>query len=72
MDRVGSLMQERAEGFTEQVLAPLNATIQRFTRTLMTWSDASIIYRAEHHVTRSELRPGIVMLDADGSMTQRR
>jgi exonuclease SbcC len=47
----------------------LNATIQRFTRTLMTWSDASIIYRAEHHVTRSELRP-IVMLDADGSMTQ--
>ena len=70
MDRVGSLMQERAEGFTEQVLAPLNATIQRFTRTLMTWSDASIIYRAEHHVTRSELRPGIVMLDADGSMTQ--
>lgn len=49
---------------------PLNATIQRFARTLMTWADASIIYRAEHHVTRSELRPGIVRSEADGSVTQ--
>lgn len=33
----------------------------------MTWSDASIIYRAEHHVTRSELRPGIIRSSANGS-----
>ena len=35
----------------------------------MTWSDASIIYRAEHHVTRSELRQGIVRSEADGTPT---
>lgn len=69
IDRVGSQMQKRAESYADEVLAPLNATIQRFARTLMTWSDASIIYRAEHHVTRSELRPGIVRSGADGSST---
>ncbi len=35
----------------------------------MTWADASIIYRAEHHVPRSELRPGIVRSEAHGSVT---
>jgi DNA repair exonuclease SbcCD ATPase subunit len=69
IDRVGSQMQKRAESYADEVLVPLNATIQRFARTLMTWSDASIIYRAEHHVTRSELRPGIVRSGADGSST---
>jgi hypothetical protein len=70
IDTVGSQMQERAEDYADDVLVPLNATIKRFARTLMTWSDASIIYRAEHHVTRSELRPGIVRREADGSTTQ--
>lgn len=70
IDKVGSQMQERAESYADQVLVPLNATIQRFARTLMTWSDASIIYRAEHHVTRSQLRPGIVRSGADGSSMQ--
>lgn len=69
IDKVGRQMQKRAESFADEVLVPLNATIQRFSRTLMTWSDASIIYRAEHHVTRSELRPGIVRSEADGSLT---
>lgn len=70
IDTVGSQMQKRAETYADDVLVPLNATIKRFARTLMTWSDASIIYRAEHHVTRSELRPGIVRREADGSTTQ--
>lgn len=70
IDTVGSQLQQRAESYAGDVLAPLNATIQRFARTLMTWADASIIYRAEHHVTRSELRPGIVRSEADGSVTQ--
>jgi exonuclease SbcC len=70
IDAVGSQLQQRAESYADDVLAPLNATIQRFARTLMTWADASIIYRAEHHVTRSELRPGIVRSEADGSVTQ--
>ena len=60
MEQVGKLMQEKAETFTGDVLSPLNITIQRFARTLMTWPDASIIYRAEHHTTRSELRPRII------------
>jgi exonuclease SbcC len=67
IDTVGSQLQERAE---TKVLVPLNATIQRFARTLMTWADASITYRAEHYVTRSELRPGIVRNEADGTVTQ--
>ncbi|TPN63621.1 chromosome segregation protein SMC [Mesorhizobium sp. B1-1-1] len=70
IDAVGSQLQERAESYADEVLFPLNATIQRFARTLMTWADASIIYRAEHHVTRSELRPGIVRSEADGTVTQ--
>jgi hypothetical protein len=70
IDAVGSQLQERAESYADEVLMPLNATIQRFARTLMTWADASIIHRAEHHVTRSELRPGIVRSEADGSVTQ--
>lgn len=70
IDAVGSQLQQRADSFADDVLAPLNATIQRFSRTLMTWADASIIYRAEHHVTRSELRPGIVRCEADGTLTQ--
>jgi exonuclease SbcC len=70
IDAVGSQLQQRAESYADEVLAPLNATIQRFARTLMTWADASIIYRAEHHVTRSELRPGIMRSEADGSVTQ--
>jgi exonuclease SbcC len=69
IDTVGRQMQKRAESYADEVLVPLNATIQRFARTLMTWSDASIIYRAEHHVTRSELRPGIVRSEIDGSST---
>jgi len=70
VDIVGEQMQQRADLYADEVLVPLNATIQRFARTLMTWSDASIIYRAEHHVTRSELRPGIVRSGIDGSTTQ--
>lgn len=70
MEDVGTKMQARAEEFAEEVLEPLNDTIQRFSRTLMTWSDASIIYRAEHHATRSELRPAVIHTDPDGTKSQ--
>ena len=70
MEDVGAKMQSRAEEFADDVLKPLNDTIQRFSRTLMTWSDSSIIYRAEHHATRSELRPAIIHTDADGTTSQ--
>lgn len=68
MEEIGSRMQVRAERFADEVLKPLNDTIQRFARPLMTWTDASIIYRAEHYATRSELRTAIVRAAADGSM----
>ncbi len=67
---VGSGMQQRAGTYADEVLVPLNNTIKRFARTLMTWSDESISYHAEHSATRSELRPGIVKRAADGSTTQ--
>jgi exonuclease SbcC len=70
MEDVGAKMQSRAEEFADDVLKPLNDTIQRFSRTLMTWSDSSIIYRAEHHATRSELRPAIIHTDADETTSQ--
>jgi exonuclease SbcC len=34
IDTVGSQLQERAESYADEVLVPLNATIQRFARTL--------------------------------------
>lgn len=70
MEDVGTKMQGRAEEFADEVLKPLNDTIQRFSRTLMTWSDSSIVYRAEHYATRSELRPAIIRTDVDGTTTQ--
>jgi exonuclease SbcC len=70
MEEVGAKMQTRAEEFADDVLKPLNDTIQRFSRTLMTWSDSSITYRAEHHATRSELRPAIIHTGTDGITSQ--
>jgi len=70
MEEVGAKMQTRAEEFADDVLKPLNDTIQRFSRTLMTWSDASITYRAEHYATRSELRPAIIHTGTDGITSQ--
>jgi DNA repair exonuclease SbcCD ATPase subunit len=66
MDALVSQMQTQADIYAERVLQPLNQTIQRFGRALMTWSDASIIYRAEHYATRSELRPSAVRTDSQG------
>jgi exonuclease SbcC len=59
-------MQAQADAYAERVLQPLNKTIQRFGRALLTWSDSAILYRAEHHATRSELRPSVVRTDAEG------
>jgi ABC-type taurine transport system ATPase subunit len=70
VETVGSSMQQRAGTYADEVLVPLNNTIKRFARALMTWSDESISYHAEHTATRSELRPGIVKRAADGSITQ--
>jgi exonuclease SbcC len=70
VETVGSGIQQRARTYADDVLIPLNDTIKRFARTLMTWSDESISYHAEHTATRSELRPGIVKRAADGSSTQ--
>jgi len=70
VETVGSSMQQRAGTYADEVLIPLNNTIKRFARVLMTWSDESISYHAEHTATRSELRPGIVKRAADGSTTQ--
>jgi hypothetical protein len=66
MDAVVSEIQVQADAYAEPVLQPLNKTIQRFGRALLTWSDATIIYRAEHYATRSELRPSAVRTDAEG------
>ena len=70
MEDVGSAMQSSAEKFTDDVLKPLNETIQRFSRTLMNWSDSSIVYQAEHHARGSGLRPSILKTALDGSTSQ--
>ena len=70
VDDVGARMQELAKTYAGGVLEPLNATIQRFARTLMTWSDTAVTYKAEHHMARSELRPSIVRGELDGSTSQ--
>ncbi|MFL9899666.1 AAA family ATPase [Paraburkholderia fungorum] len=70
VETVGGGIQQLARTYADDVLVPLNNTIKRFARTLLTWSDESISYHAEHSATRSELRPGIVKRAADGSTTQ--
>ena len=70
VDDVGTRMQELAREYAGGVLVPLNATIRRFARALMTWSDTAVTYKAEHHATRSELRPNIVRSELDGSTSQ--
>src|SRR4029450_8878735 len=62
-------MQSRADDYAERVLEPLNDTIQAFSRSLMTWSDEAIVYKAEHHATRAELRPKAVRAEPDGQVT---
>jgi exonuclease SbcC len=66
VERIVVRLQAEADQFADQVLHPLNATIQRFSRALMTRADGSIYYKAEHLASRSELRPGIVRIDASG------
>jgi exonuclease SbcC len=70
VDDVGARMQELAKAYAGGVLVPLNATIRRFARALMTWSDAAVTYKAEHLAARSELRPNIIRSELDGSMSQ--
>lgn len=70
VDDVGARMQELSKAYAGSVLVPLNETIRRFARTLMTWSDTAVTYRAEHHATRSELRPNLVRSELDGSTSQ--
>ncbi len=69
MDDVVAAMQQRADGYAEHVLQPLNDTIRRFSRTLMTWSDAAITYKAEHFATRAELRTSAVRTAIDGTVS---
>jgi exonuclease SbcC len=69
VDQIVSRIQEQADIYAEQVLQPLNETIQRFGRALMTRADASIFYTAEHYASRSELRSGVVRTGLDGGMS---
>jgi hypothetical protein len=69
VDQIVSRIQEQADVYAEQVLQPLNETIQRFGRALMTWADASIFYKAEHYASRSELRSGVVRTGPEGGRT---
>ncbi len=70
VDDVGARMQELSKTYASGVLVPLNETIRRFAKALMTWSDSAVNYRAEHHATRSELRPNIIRSELDGSTSQ--
>jgi exonuclease SbcC len=69
MDRLVSQMQSKADDYAGQVLEPLNDTIRAFSRALMTWSDAAIVYKAEFFATRAELRPKAVRTEPDGQIT---
>lgn len=62
----GVRMKDQARTYGGEVLVPLNATIKRFARALMTGSETAVTYKAEHHAARSELRPTIVQSDLDG------
>ena len=70
VDHVGSSMQDLARNYADRVLEPLNATINRFARMMMTLSETEVTYKAEHHVTRSELRPNIIRSEPDGSTSR--
>ena len=70
VDEVGARMQELSKAYADGVLVPLNLTIKRFARALMTWSDTAVSYKAEHHASRSELRPTIVRGELDGTTNQ--
>lgn len=70
VDEVGSRMQELSKTYAGGVLVPLNATIRRFAKALMTWSDTAVTYTAEHHASRSALRPNILRNELDGSTSQ--
>lgn len=62
MDEVVAQMQVSADSYAEGVLEPLNKTIGRFSRALMTWADdLAINYSATHHASRSELRQNTVV-----------
>ena len=69
MDDLVSQMQSMADDYAERVLEPLNDTIQGFSRSLMTWSDGAIVYKAEHLATRAELRPKAIRTESDGQVT---
>lgn len=70
VDEVGARMQDLAKEYAGGVLVPLNSTIRRFARALMTWSDTAVSYKAEHRAARSELRPNIVRSELDGTTSQ--
>jgi hypothetical protein len=69
METLVTQMQSTANEYAKRVLKPLNDTIQRFSRPLITWSDAVIVYKAEHLATRAELRPKAVRTEPDGQVT---
>lgn len=67
-DEVAIDLKVRANTYAHNVLQPLNDTIQDFASTLLTGAEGSLLYRAEHHVNRSGLRPSIMRTDAFGQL----
>jgi len=68
-ERVGEVigrLQAEADEYAERVLRPLNDTIRDFGRVLMTRADGTVFYRAEHHASRSELRPSLIWSGGSG------
>lgn len=66
VDEVVGNLKEIASTYAQDVLDPLNETIQAYASVLLTRADGSMLFRSEHHVHRSELRPGIIRTDALG------
>jgi exonuclease SbcC len=66
VDSVVRDLKQMANTYAQDVLQPLNDTIQEFAYVLLTRADGSLSFRSAHHANRSELRPGILRTDASG------
>lgn len=68
--RVRTQINSMAGGYTDAVLKPLNETIGRFAKTLMTGSGSAINYTPHHLSASSQLLPSVLRSNPDGTVKQ--
>jgi exonuclease SbcC len=69
--KIADELQDQADKYAQSVLEPLSATIQSYSRALMSSGEDSLYYRARFRANRSELKPGIVQRMSSGDKVTR-